>query len=200
MRQSLSRRQFLGTAAATAATLAAGRPALAAPASRATLVDHATRQLSRLGDAIPLRDVVGIADYSLPSSKPRFHLVNMNSGDVESYLVSHGRGSDPAHSGFVWRFSNEPGSNASSEGAYRTSNYYFGKHGPSMRLAGLDATNSNAEPRAIVVHGAWYVSTAMVLTRGILGRSQGCFAFAQSDLRTILTRLGPGRLLVSTKL
>jgi hypothetical protein len=40
----------------------------------------------------------------------------------------------------------------------------------------------------------------MVRERGVLGRSQGCFAFAESDLDTILTRLGPGRLLVSTKL
>jgi hypothetical protein len=199
MRPSISRRLFLGVVAAGTA-LAAARPSLAAPAARTSLLDRARRELKRLGDSIPLRDVVGIADYSVSSAHSRFHLVNMNSGAVSSYLVSHGRGSDPSHSGFVWRFSNVAGSNASSEGAYRTSDHYSGKHGRSMRLVGLDATNCNAEPRAIVVHGAWYVSPAMVRERGVLGRSQGCFAFAESDLDTILTRLGPGRLLVSTKL
>jgi L,D-transpeptidase catalytic domain len=199
MQHSISRRLFLGIVAAGTA-LAAVRPASAAAASPTSLLDRARRELNRSAGKIPLHDVVGIADYSLSSAHPRFHLVNMNSGAVRSYLVSHGRGSDPSHSGFVRRFSNDAGSNASSEGAYRTSDYYSGKHGRSMRLVGLDASNCNAEPRAIVVHGAWYVSPAIVRERGVLGRSQGCFAFAESDLDTILTRLGPGRLLVSTKL
>jgi hypothetical protein len=200
MHHPFSRRRFLGAIAA-GSVLAAARPALASSRpTAASLLDRARRELTRLGDAIALRDVVGVADYSLISAEPRFHLVNMNSGAVRSYLVSHGRGSDPAHIGFVQRFSNAPGSNASSEGAYRTGDYYSGKHGRSMRLVGLDATNCNAEQRAIVVHGAWYVSPAMVREHGMLGRSQGCFAFAESELDTILTRLGPGRLLISTKL
>ncbi|HMN43524.1 MAG TPA: murein L,D-transpeptidase catalytic domain family protein [Povalibacter sp.] len=199
MHRPFSRRRFLGVLAA-GSILATVRPALATGRSAPSLLDHARRELTRLGDAIPRRDVVGIADYSLASAEPRFHLVDMNSGAVRSFLVSHGRGSDPAHLGFVQRFSNAPGSNASSEGAYRTSDYYSGRHGRSMRLVGLDATNCNAEQRAIVVHGAWYVSPAMVRERGVLGRSQGCFAFAEAELDTILTRLGPGRLLISTKL
>jgi hypothetical protein len=199
MQRPISRRLFLGVAAAAGALVAA-RPSMAAPVSSTTLLDRAQRELNRLEGRIPARDVVGIADYSLASAHPRFHLVSMNSGAVNSFLVSHGRGSDPRHSGFLWRFSNAAGSNASSEGAYRTSDYYSGKHGRSMRLVGLDATNCNAEERAIVVHGAWYVSPAIVRERGVLGRSQGCFAFSESDLDTILTRLGPGRLLVSTKL
>ncbi len=199
MTRPFSRRQFLGAIAA-GSVMAAARPALASARPTPSLLDHARRELARLGSAIPLRDVVGIADYSQASAEPRFHLIHMNSGAVTSYLVSHGRGSDPSHTGFLRRFSNTPGSNASSEGSYRTGDYYYGKHGRSMRLTGLDATNCNAEPRAIVVHGAWYVSPSMVRERGVLGRSQGCFAFAESDLDTILTRLGPGRLLISTKL
>src|SRR3569833_2320246 len=60
------------------------------------------------------RDTIGIADFSKPSSEARFHVVNLASGDVQSHRVCHGRGSDPAHSGYLERFSNEFGSYASS--------------------------------------------------------------------------------------
>ncbi|MEA3080477.1 MAG: hypothetical protein QOD54_145, partial [Sphingomonadales bacterium] len=56
------------------------------------------------------RDTIGIADFSQPSSEPRFHLVDLASGQVESHRVAHGRGSDPAHSGYLERFSNDFGS------------------------------------------------------------------------------------------
>ena len=61
----------------------------------------------------------------------------MASGRASSHLVSHGRGSDPDHSGWVERFSNDFGSNASSPGGYLTADYYSGKHGRSQRLIGL---------------------------------------------------------------
>ncbi|HEY5808773.1 MAG TPA: murein L,D-transpeptidase catalytic domain family protein [Povalibacter sp.] len=195
----LSRRQLLLGALATGAALAVPEAVFGTSTSD-TLLNRARRELDRVGRDIPRQDVVGLADYSHPSSTPRFHLVGMRSGNVDSFLVSHGRGSDPGHSGWVRRFSNQPGSNASSEGAYLTGDYYSGKHGRSMRLVGLDPTNSNAEQRAIVVHGAWYVGPDMLRLHGQLGRSEGCFAFAESQIDTILRRLGPGRLLLSTKL
>lgn len=195
-----SRRQLLLGALAAGTALAAMQPASAAQTRDFILWNRARRELDRVGAAIPLQDVVGLADYSHPSSTPRFHLIDMRSGEVTNFLVSHGRGSDPSHSGWVQRFSNDTGSNASSEGAYLTGNYYTGKHGRSMRLFGLDPTNDNAERRAIVVHGAWYVGPAMLRQHGQLGRSEGCFAFADAEVDTILHRLGPGRLLLSAKL
>jgi L,D-transpeptidase-like protein len=66
-------------------------------------------------------------------------------------------------------------------------------------LDGLDPTNSKAASRAIVVHGAWYVSRQMIVDCGMLGRSEGCFAVANSSLNEILTRLGPGRLIYADK-
>jgi len=72
------------------------------------------------------RDVMGIVDFSKPSSEPRFHLVDLMNGTVESHLVAHGRGSDPDHSGFLERFSNDFGSYATSNGAYTTGDYYDG--------------------------------------------------------------------------
>jgi hypothetical protein len=68
-----------------------------------------------------------------------------------------------------------------------------------MRLEGLDATNSNALARAIVVHAAWYVNDTVAGYSGILGRSEGCFAVADSSLPEILARLGPGRLIYADK-
>ena len=64
-----------------------------------------------------------------------------------------------------------------------------------MRLEGLDPTNSNALSRAIVIHGAWYVNEQVAGQSGMLGRSQGCLAVANSSLPEIMARLGPGRLI-----
>jgi len=162
------------------------------------LVARAHAELERLGDAIPHHDLVGIADFSLPSSVPRFYLVDTQAGRVDqTFLVAHGRGSDPRHIGRVQRFSNEIGSNASSEGAYRTGERYVGKHGRSIRLDGLDPTNSNAETRAIVIHSAPYVSAAVLQAQGKLGRSEGCFVFSDEDHEVVLERLGPDRLLLA---
>jgi len=126
--------------------------------------------------------------------------MNLADGSVRSHLVAHGRGSDPSHTGWLQRFSNEPRSNATSAGAYRTGALYVGAHGHSMRLEGLDATNSNALTRAIVVHGAWYVNEHVIGYSGMLGRSQGCFAVADSSLPEIMARLGPGRLIYADKI
>jgi hypothetical protein len=149
--------------------------------------------------SIAYHDIVGIADFSLPSSAPRFHLLNISSGSVTSHLVAHGRGSDPSHTGWLERFSNEPQSHATSAGAYRTDGLYNGAHGRSLRLEGLDASNSNAAARAIVVHGAPYVSTEILHDHGVLGRSLGCFALANSNLEEVLARLGHGRLIYADK-
>jgi hypothetical protein len=163
------------------------------------LLRRALDALERHRDRITFRDVIGIADFSLPSRAPRFHLLSVADGRVTSHLVAHGRGSDPAHTGWLERFSNEPHSYATSAGAYLTDGVYLGNHGHSIRLDGLDPTNSNAASRAIVVHGAWYVSDQMIGEHGMLGRSEGCFAVANSSLDEILTRLGAGRLIYADK-
>jgi L,D-transpeptidase catalytic domain len=163
------------------------------------LLKRALAALEAQGDSIPHRDVVGIVDFSLPSRAPRFHLVKLADGSVRSHLVAHGRGSDPAHTGWLETFSNEPRSNATSAGAYKTGAYYVGAHGHSMRLEGLDSSNSNALSRAIVVHGAWYVSQEMIGGLGMLGRSEGCFAVANSSLPEIMTALAPGHLIYADK-
>lgn len=194
-----SRRLFLKGSLATLGMSALATPALAAP-GEGEILAAARQGLAQFGGRVKQRDLIGVADFSQPSKDPRFHLVDLQNGRVESLLVAHGRGSDPGHSGWVRKFSNAPGSAATSEGCYLTGDYYVGQHGRSMRLHGLEATNDNAYARAIVVHAAWYVTPALARERGVLGRSEGCLAVSEADLSKVLSRLGPGRLIVAKKL
>jgi hypothetical protein len=198
-----SRRLFLGTALSGLAT-AVARPVrtdlvVGSGPIEPRLLQRALAALEQHRERLSQRDYIGVADFSLPSRTPRFHVLHVASGAVRTHLVAHGRGSDPARTGWLERFSNQPRSNATSSGAYRTDSLYIGAHGRSLRLQGLDATNSNAESRAIVVHGAWYVSNDMVGHFGMLGRSEGCFAVAEGSLEEVLSSLGPGRLIYADR-
>jgi hypothetical protein len=148
---------------------------------------------------IAARDSIGIVDFSLASRDPRFHVVDLRSGAVESFRVSHGEGSDPAHCGYLERFSNDFGSYATSNGTYVTGDYYQGKYGLSMRTLGLDPSNNNAEARAIVIHNAWYAEPEMVTRTGKLGRSQGCFSMSRDDQWKVMRKLAGGRMVYAEK-
>lgn len=197
----LSRRGVLGGAVAVATALVAS-PAVAMRAEariRPQLLRRALASLEAHRGQIANQDLLGVVDFAAPSREPRFHIVDVLSGATTTFLVAHGRGSDPGHSGWLERFSNQPGSAASSSGAYLTGSIYAGKHGRSRRLIGLDAQNSNVEARGIVIHAAWYVGPEMVRDHGKLGRSEGCFAFSEGDLGVVLDRLGQGRLIYADK-
>ncbi|WP_305095471.1 murein L,D-transpeptidase catalytic domain family protein [Croceibacterium aestuarii] len=169
-------------------------------AKRPPLLDEALAALDRHGARVLDRDRIGLVDFGLPSSEPRFHLVDVAGGKIEqSWLVSHGSGSDPAATGMLQRFSNRPGSNASSRGAYLVSNTYVGAHGRSQRVIGLDPTNDEALDRAIVIHGAEYVDPSLIDIQGRIGRSQGCFAVQVDEINPVISRLGAGRLLYAGK-
>lgn len=163
------------------------------------LMRGALDALARHAAKIPHRDRIAIVDFAAPSAEPRLHFLDVVSGAASRLLVTHGSGSDPGHTGFLQRFSNDFGSNASSQGAFVTGDYYVGKHGRSQRLIGLDPTNNNALDRAIVIHGAWYANADMIRTHGKLGRSQGCFAVGERDLDRLFGHLGEGRLIYAAK-
>lgn len=218
----VTRRQFIERGvAAGAATLFAASPAFAGalgdtsypptptggsgrvvvdPVIDTRLLARARASFERHRPQIRNIDQVGIVDFSKPSSLPRFYLLDTYAGRVSSHLVAHGRGSDPEHSGWLQRFSNAMGSNASSNGAYITGDFYYGRYGRSLRLSGLDHSNSNAEARAIVVHSAWYAEANQIAEFGRLGRSEGCFAMSVNSLQETLARLGPGRFLYADKI
>ena len=123
------------------------------------------------------KPIVTIIDYSLPSDVKRLAVANVQTGKVLFYTyVAHGKGSGLK---FATHFSNQPGTDASSLGVYLTGSTYYGAHGYSLRLHGLDPQfNGAAYRRDIVIHSAWYVSRTFAQDHGRLGRSWGCFALS----------------------
>lgn len=200
----MNRRDILkGTLAAGAALALPARVfATVAPGTPRDriLFGIAQRELARAGNAIWRQDIVGIADFGLHSAKPRFHFVNLERGEVQSYHVSHGQGSDPQHDGWLKQFSNTEGSNATSRGAYVTWEWYQGRYGTSVRLGGLDHTNEAALRRYIVMHRADYAEPSHIERWGRLGRSNGCFAMGEEQFSIALTQLSGGRLLFADSL
>ncbi|MGF1454386.1 MAG: murein L,D-transpeptidase catalytic domain family protein [Alphaproteobacteria bacterium] len=138
---------------------------------------------------------ISIADFSRHSSQERLFILDLETGTHEALLVAHGQGSDRNHDGFADVFSNEVDSHMSSLGAYVTLGTYQGKHGLSMRLRGLEPTNDRARERAIVMHGADYVSRE----RDTLGRSWGCPAIEPHLVEKVLPRLAGGTFLYITR-
>lgn len=200
----VSRRTVLAGVAATAAA-AVFPPRVAAATyypndQHRRVLELAKEQVERHSAALWRTDIVAIADFAMPSSLPRFHFANLERGEVRSFLVAHGRGSDPEHDGFLKTFSNEVGSLATSRGAYVTYEWYKGKYGTSIRLGGLSPENSNVLDRAIVLHPAKYANPDMLDRFGRLGRSDGCFAMSEADFNEALWQLSGGRLIYADRL
>lgn len=119
------------------------------------------------------KQVMTVVDFTKPSNLKRMWIIDLQTNKILHHtLVAHGRNTGSVK---AEKFSNVPNSNMSSMGFYITDKTYYGKHGLSLRLSGMDeAYNSNAMDRAIVLHGADYVSDAFVKQYGRLGRSLGC--------------------------
>src|SRR5690554_6247846 len=119
------------------------------------------------------KDLLTIIDFSKSSTERRMWVIDMNNQEVlYQTVVSHGRKSGMEYAS---DFSNVPESNKSSLGFYSTAETYFGKHGLSLRLDGLEyGINHNARARAIVIHAADYASESLGKRQGYLGRSLGC--------------------------
>jgi hypothetical protein len=200
----IDRRTVLKGAAALTASAALPAQAFAQAFSisqqHRSILAVAKEQIERNRASLWRTDIAGIADFALPSALPRFHFADLEKGSVRSFLVAHGRGSDPEHDGFLKLFSNIPNSFATSRGAFVTNEWYKGKYGTSIRLAGVDPDNSNALDRAIVLHPAWYANPAMLEKWGKLGRSDGCFAMAEADFNEALWHLSGGRLIYADRL
>ncbi|MFL0355588.1 murein L,D-transpeptidase catalytic domain-containing protein [Erythrobacter sp. GH1-10] len=200
----MNRRELIKTGLVTGAALSLPATVAAAPqkgsARDRKLFALAKRELDRAGDIIWKRDIVGIADFGVHSAEKRFHFVNLDREEVQSFHVSHGTGSDPEHDGWLNRYSNVEGSNATSKGAYVTWEWYKGRYGTSVRLGGLDPTNDAALRRYIVMHRAAYAEPSHINRWGRLGRSNGCFALGEEQFRIALLNLSGGRLLYADSL
>ena len=133
--------------------------------------------LKNAGKLSAAKSIISIADMSQTSSTKRLWVIDLDKKQLLlNTWVAHGKntGDDKAT-----RFSNVNSSNQSSLGFYITGEVYYGKHGRSLRLDGMDnGYNDNARSRAIVVHGADYVGQGTINALGRLGRSLGCPAVA----------------------
>ena len=136
-------------------------------------------------------DRLTVIDYSLPSSQPRLFVFDLASKRLLfRELCAHGRNSGDDHTSF---FSNDPGSLATSLGLFVTEDTYIGNNGYSLRLRGLEAGfNDMAWDRAIVMHGAAYVSKAAIKMLGRLGRSWGCPAVPKEVAQKIIDTIRGG--------
>ncbi|NML65048.1 murein L,D-transpeptidase catalytic domain family protein [Hymenobacter sp. RP-2-7] len=164
------------------------RPAVLAQACVGYLTLHPSGRIERGG-------VLAVADMDLPNTAKRLWVIDLQQGKVlENSLVAHGQGSGHLR---ARRFSNQPSSNCTSLGFYRTSGTYAGKHGYSRRLLGLDkGQNANAFDRYVVLHAADYASPAYVEAHGHLGYSQGCPALPPEQYKQIISTLRTGSLLL----
>jgi hypothetical protein len=135
-----------------------------------------------------------VIDYTLPSTEPRLFVVDPEDRSVLlSSLVAHGKGSGQ---NMAERFSNESGSKMSSLGFFVTGKTYFGSHGYSLRLQGLEkGINDQAENRAIVIHGASYATEEFIARQGRLGRSWGCPALPPESSQAIIDLIKDGTCL-----
>ncbi|SEM07157.1 L,D-transpeptidase catalytic domain [bacterium A37T11] len=129
--------------------------------------------LKARGKVAPSPAILTIADLSLSSKKKRLWVIDLEHQRLLMHTwVAHGQGSG---GDIATQFSNDNESHQSSLGFYVTGEVYQGKHGRSLRLDGMDkGFNDHARERAIVLHGAPYVSGQAIRNLARLGRSFGC--------------------------
>jgi hypothetical protein len=151
--------------------------------------------ISLKADGLVKQDsLISIIDYSLPSSAERLFIIDLKNKKIHCRsLVAHGRNSGEELS---TRFSNSPQSHKSSLGFYITGSTYLGAHGYSLLLNGIDTGyNDRARSRAIVMHGAGYVSGDYIAQYGRLGRSLGCPALPHKSNTGIIDLIKEGTVL-----
>jgi hypothetical protein len=199
-------RRRLGLFSVLAFFVAMGARAQAAPVTTAAFHDvHglSPQALAAALDAVSCAHARGVSgranlltliDYSLPSTAPRLWVFDLEHGKVLFHeLVAHGAGSGD---NYAVRFSNVDASRQTSLGLFLTGGTYEGGNGYSLRLRGLDpGINDLAEYRAIVMHGAWYVSPDQIRRYGRLGRSWGCPALPKAIAPRVIDTIKDGTFL-----
>lgn len=141
--------------------------------------------------AVAAPHTLTVIDYSRPSSEKRLWVFDLETHELlYEELVAHGQGSG---GNLATQFSNAPDTHQTSLGLFVTKGAYVGKNGYSLRLDGLDqGVNDRARERAIVMHGAPYVSDKYVKANGRLGRSWGCPAIRSDVAREMIDRVKDG--------
>ncbi len=140
------------------------------------------------------KKVLTLIDFSKPSTEERLFIINVeNRKLLFQTFAAHGKNSGV---NIATQFSNRSGSLKSSLGFFITAETYYGKHGYSLRLDGMEkGINDNARKRTIVVHGAKYVSDEFIKKYKRLGRSWGCPAVSDELSKEIIDMIKGGSCL-----
>lgn len=171
-----------------------GRLFNAAPRlDKTVLVTAFTASRCAVSTGVAMPERLAVIDFSLPSSEERLWIFDLAQGELLiKDLVAHGKNSGNFQS---TAFSNIEGSHQSSIGLFRGSESYYGRHGYSLRLDGLEpGVNDLARQRAIVIHGADYVNESWVDRYGRIGRSHGCPAVDNRVIDRVVDNLKGGQL------
>jgi hypothetical protein len=140
------------------------------------------------------KDILTIVDFTISSAKPRLYVIDLKQGDVLMALhVSHGSGS--GNGAYATSFSNRANSLQSSIGVFVTQNTYYGQHGESLRINGLEESNNNVLKRHVVVHSANYVTPEYIQQHGKAGPSWGCFAVNPQKSKLLINYIKDGSVL-----
>jgi hypothetical protein len=137
------------------------------------------------------KSVITVVDFTKSSNQKRLWVIDLDKKELLfNTYVSHGKNSGEE---FAEHFSNKNESYMSSIGFYVTENTYYGKHGLSLKLNGLDeGFNTNAMDRCIVIHGAEYATEEFIEQAGRLGRSLGCPAIPMEEHEDIINAIVGG--------
>jgi L,D-transpeptidase catalytic domain len=158
-----------------------------------TMAYSGYEQLLKKG-TISKSKIITVIDFTKSSTQKRLFILDVVTGKLLlSCLVAHGKNSGQE---YATSFSNENESNKSSLGFYTTGNTYIGEHGYSLKLMGCErGINDAAYQRAIVLHGASYVSSDIIKAQGFLGRSFGCPAVPENVCKKIIEIIKNGSCL-----
>ncbi|KMQ63771.1 hypothetical protein ACM40_03025 [Chryseobacterium sp. BLS98] len=144
--------------------------------------------LKKSGLLSPESHLLTICDFSMSSNTKRLWVIDTNEKKVLfNSLVAHGKNTGEE---FATNFSNTESSLQSSLGFYITDATYQGDNGYSLKLLGMDkGFNDAAYRRAIVMHGADYVSDEFASMHKRIGRSWGCPAIPKALTQPIINTI-----------
>ncbi len=140
------------------------------------------------------KDILTIVDFSISSAKDRMYVINVKTGDILMAMpVAHGKNSGKGP--FATQFSGKDDSLSSRIGVFLTQNTYYGHHGFSLRIRGLESSNKDALARNVVIHSANYVTPAFIKAHGWSGHSWGCFAVDPKESKQLINYIKDGSVL-----
>ncbi len=140
------------------------------------------------------KNILTIVNFNKPSFKKRLWVIDLKNDKVLMNLYTT-QGTNSGRT-YARHFSNVTSSHESSLGVYKTLSPFYGKHGLSEHIQGLEkGINNNANSRYIEVHPAFYASPRFVEQNHRAGNSWGCFAIDPAKSKKFISITKGGSVL-----